>query len=471
MGYITFNGSNVGTQLNELLMSEAITPGASAGYQLCKNIYLYHPLGAKMVEFPIDMALSKPREITVKDSPEEMVVDQFRKTWDKMQCDSHIKNLAKTSRIYGIASIAYMCEGVESDVPIPLNQLKDKKITFNVFDPLNTSGSLVLSQNPLSPDFQKPAIVAIGGQKFHPSRTCVMLNEEPIYVSYTQSAFGFVGRSVYQRALFPLKTFIQTMITDDLVTKKAGVLVAKIKSAGSFIDNIMQAANAFKRNIINEAEAGNSINIDVDEDISTLDMQNIDKSMTTARRNCLENIAMADSMPAKILNSETFAEGFGEGTEDAKNVARYVDSKRSDLQPIFNWFDEIVMHCAWTPEFFESVKNEHPDMYDGTEFNQAFMAWKNSFRAVWQNFLIEPDSEKVKTEEVKLKAIISMLEKLLDQLDPDNKSALIQWAMDNFNEQQLLFKSPLTLDADMLLKHLYEQRDAAPQDISSEGGL
>jgi len=33
---------------------------------------------------------------------------------------------------------------------------------------------------------------------------------------YTQAAFGFVGRSVYQRPLYPLKSFVQTMITDDL---------------------------------------------------------------------------------------------------------------------------------------------------------------------------------------------------------------------------------------------------------------
>ena len=41
------------------------------------------------------------------------------------------------------------------------------------------------------------------GQQYHPSRARICLNEMPVYLGYTNSAFGYVGRSVYQRALFP----------------------------------------------------------------------------------------------------------------------------------------------------------------------------------------------------------------------------------------------------------------------------
>jgi hypothetical protein len=473
-GRVVFSGSSVGTPLQTMLMSDGIEPGSDVSYELCKIIYMYHPMGAKMVEYPIDMAMSKPRIISVKDSPGDDAANQFNKVWKELNCDCNIKNLAKTSAIYGIASIAYMQDGNPSNVAIPLNNLAGKPLKFNVFDPLNTSGSLVLSQNPLDPNFQKPTIVSVQGQVFHPSRTCVLLNEEPIYIKFTSSAFGFVGRSVYQRALYPMKTFIQTMVADDLVSRKAGVIISKQKSNGSFVDNVMQTIASWKRNLLNVSGTGNTISIDIDESIETLDLQNVDKALITSRKNCIENIALAMQAPAKILNAETMAQGFGEGTEDAKNIARYVDARRAALQHVFEYFDEIVMHTAWTPGFFETMKKQYPSTYKKMSYQQAFSNWKNSFKAEWENFLIEPDSEKIKTEDIKLKAIISLLEKLLPELDPENKSDLIQWAIDNFNEQNLLFVHPLMIDTEILKKYLEENRDNEKEfnkQQGSDGGL
>lgn len=473
MAFVNINGSSVGTVLNELLMADDILPGASASYQLCKNIYLFHPIGAKLVDYPIEMAMSKQRIISVPDSPEDMVVNAFQEEWVNLKCDDHIMNVVRTSRIYGISSIIYGIYGYTADMEIPLEVIQNStNIYFNVFDPLNTAGSLVLSQQPLEEEFQKPQTIAVNGVQFHPSRSCVVLNEEPIYLSFTSSAFGFVGRSVYQRALFPLKTFVQTMITDDLVTKKAGVLIAKIKAVGSFVDNIMQTMAGIKRNMLNESQTGNTISIDTDEDIQTLNMQNIDMAMTTPRKNVLENIALAAKMPAKILNAETFAEGFGEGTEDAKNVARFMQVTQRDMEPIYAWFDKLVMIRAWTPEFYKTVQSQFPEKYKKVRYNQAFMQWKNAFHAEFPNFLIEPDAEKIKTEDVRLKAVISLLEKLLPELDPENKCALIQFACDNFNDQKLLFKHPLMLDVVALQEFLEENidRQQEQEDAASQGG-
>ena len=77
---------------------------------------------------------------------------------------------------------------------------------------------------------------------------------------------------------------------------------------------------------------------------------------TTARKNILENIALSSDMPAKLLNNETFAEGFGEGTEDAKVVAQYIDRIRTKMQPLYDFFDRIVMYRAWNPDFYKTMK-------------------------------------------------------------------------------------------------------------------
>lgn len=454
MSEISIGGSNLGTALQELLMSDELQPGDDASYQLCKAIYLYHPLGYKMAESPVRMAQSQQREISIPKSPESRVKEAFLAEWAALNADEVIERAMVMSRVYGVASVVLVAEGVPAKKHIKPQDLSGLKISFNVLDPLNTSGSIILNQNPNSVDFQKPQAISVQGVAYHQSRACVVMNEQPVYIAYTTSAFGFVGRSVYQRALFPLKSFVQTMITDDMVTKKAGLLVAKMKQAGSIVDGFMARIANIKRNVVKWAITGNVISVDVDESIETLNMQNADKAMSTPRTNILENVAVSADMPAKLLNSETFAEGFGEGTEDAKNVARYIETIRKKMNPLYSFFDGIVMYRAWTPEFFETIKAEFPDEYGNKGYAQAFFEWKNSFVATWPSLLIEPESERVKVEDVKLKGIVSLIEALVPQLDPENKAKLIMWAASNFNEQKLLFPNTLDLDYDDLANYV-----------------
>jgi hypothetical protein len=64
--------------------------------------------------------------------------------------------------------------------------------------------------------------------------------------------------------------------------------------------------------------------------------------------------------------------------------------------------------------------------------------------------LKEPESEEIRVDDVKLRAVIALLEVLFPQMDPENKAILIKWAADNFNERKLLFQSPLNLDYEAL---------------------
>ena len=448
--FIGVTGSSLGNSLQTFLMSPEIEPGSDTSYQLCKTIYLYHPLGAKMVETPLNMAQSQARKISIPTGPEDRIRKAFQDEWKSLNADKHIFNTMRLSRIYGVSAIIYGAEGVPPNRPIDPKDLPDLNVYFNVLDPLNTAGSLVLNQNPNSPQFQKHTSIAVAGQAYHRSRACVILNEEPIYIAYTTSGFGFVGRSVFQRALFPLKSFVQSMITDDLVTKKAGVLVAMIKAVSSAGDKIMMGLLRVKRSILKEATTGNVINIGHEDKIESLNMQNVDTAMTTARKNILENIAAAASMPAQLINSQTMAEGFGEGTEDAKNIARFIDGIRTEMKPLYDFFDTIVQFRAWNPEFYKTIQAEFPEEYGAVPYKAAFYQWVNSFTAEWPSLLIEPESELIKVDEIRLKAIVSAAEVLLPILDPVNKALLVQWLQDNFNEQVLLFKTVMALDIDAL---------------------
>lgn len=61
---------------------------------------------------------------------------------------------------------------------------------------------------------------------------------------------------MYQRALYPLKSFIQTMRTDDMVAVKGGLLVTKIKGPSSVVNNMMQKLSGIKRMMLKRGKTG-----------------------------------------------------------------------------------------------------------------------------------------------------------------------------------------------------------------------
>jgi hypothetical protein len=450
---VIINSSAMGSALSSMLTTnDDIQPGSSPGYELCKTIYQYHPLGAKLVERPIEIAQSQEREISVPDSPESRVVEAFKNEQTRLGVNNHIRNVMRLARVYGVSSLGVVEEGKKFGDPLDFENLYKSQITFNVYDPLNTAGSLVLHQDPLAIDFQHVMQIAVNGQPFHRSRSIVVMNEEPIYISYTSSAFGFVGRSVYQRSLFPLKSFLQCVLTDDLVARKVGVLVAKIKQPGSIINNAMIKLFGQKRAVVKEAETGGVISISPDENIESLNFQNADGPYEVARKNIMENIASAAGMPAKLLTEETFAEGFGEGTEDAKAIARYIDSVRTSMQPLYDFFDRVVMYRAWNPNFYKIIQSQYPE-YKTIPYQQAFYRWKNSFSCKWPSLLTEPDSELVKVDEVRLRAVMAWVQLMMPIADPDNKARVIEWAVDNFNALKFLFDTPLVMDYEELANY------------------
>lgn len=475
MATLSLNTSTtLGASLTALLLAGDIQPGDVPSYQLCKAIYLTHPLGGKMVDAPIEKAQSQKRKITVPDSPEKEVVKAFTDEWARLDADANVAALAGVARIYGVGAIVYLLNGVAPEKLVDKQDLYRYTISFNVLDPLNAAGSLVLNQNPNDMDYQKYRAVTASGTAYDRSRSIVMMNERPIYIAYNSAGFGFNGRSVYQRALFPLKSYVRTMITDDMVARKAGLIVAKIRQAGSIIDAAMALFTGIKRQILREAETDNVISIDIEESIESIDLQNIDKSLITARNNILKNCATAAGMPARMLENETMVEGFGEGTEDAKREVEFINRFRDWLQPVYSYFDEITQYRAWNPEFVATIKAKYPGRYDGMSERAVFFEWKNAFTAEWPSLLIEPESEQAKTEDVKNRSVIATYEVLARDLDPESKADLIIWLGDTISENKRLFPHPLTFDRGILLAYLEDQlqtqQDLANSELAGEQG-
>ncbi|HBK2408369.1 TPA: phage portal protein [Escherichia coli] len=452
-------------ELITLLDSEDIQPGMSAGYQTCKTIYLFHPLGGKMVDRPIKMAMNESRTVHISQAYgiEQRLRDAFEREWKALGADKHIANAARISRIYGVSAIAMLVDNQEPSSAVDYRTLYKHNVTFNILDPLNTAGSIVLNQDPNAQDFQKVDGIRVAGKPYHKSRCVVQQNEDPIYLAYNSAAFGFTGRSVYQRALFPLKSFIQTMRTDDMVSVKGGLLVTKIQGPSSVVNNMMQKLSGIKRMMLKRGKTGEVLQIGANDSIESIDLSNLEKPLDSSRNHILENIAAAADMPAIILNSETFAQGFGEGTEDARSVAVYIDNIREWLEPLYDYFIRICQYRAWSIEFFNSLRADFPELKN--TYSLYFSSWINNFEYRWPSSLKEPESEKVKVDEIRFKAIVSMLEVLLPQVntDDENRALLIEWAQTNANANGSLFPQRLDLDIDSLKANRPEQpRDEEP---------
>lgn len=459
----------LGPPLMKILMAPEILPGSDPGYELCKTIYSYHVLGAILTDAPYRRAQAKPREESVKVLGEDRLLDQRKKKWHELGRVGGtvlLFDLFSTARRYGIASLGVGEVGVDPAIPLDITKVAGKDLFFSIFDPLNTSGSLVLNQDPNSPNFLKPmGPVRVNGKEWHTSRLSIKMHGRPIFIEYTNSAFGFVGRSVYQPALFPLKTFIQSMLTDQMVVQKSGLLIYKAQSPSAFIDQIMQWFMGLKRSMLKQGNTGQVLSIGVDEAIETLNMQNLDTAFTTARTNVLRNIASAAGMPASIIAQETLTEGFGEGTEDFKKEVEYLDNIREEMDPHYAFLDEICNRQAWNPEFYETLRGDYKTTYGEGGYDRALETWLRAYRTKWPNLLTEPDSEKIKTEDVQMKTAIAVGELVLPEGSPAMKSQYFAWLAEQVNNREKIFASGLDFDLDEM-ETFFEEKGQQDKDAA-----
>ncbi len=453
LGLSDYSGSELMAVLTGM---QDIQPGQSPSYQACKTLYAYHPIASRMVDKPIEMALSQKREITVSNGPEEELKLAFDKAWRKLGVvggDTLIYRIAQISRIYGIGTLAVnVVDGgtkAKTNEPLP-DDLYRHDLAFYIFDPLNTAGSLVLNQDPHAVDFMHPRQIAVGSESWSNTKALVLMHEQPIWIQWSDSAFGFVGRSVYQRAFYPLKTFVASMIADNLLQEKLALLVHKAKSPGSIVDRRALSWFSLKREAIKGAKTGNVVQIGVEEDLNSIDLDHVHTAGEYSRNNCLKNIALASGMPAVLLNEETLTSGFGEGTEDAKQVARYIDRVRIEIDPAYQFLDAICQRLAWNEEFYAEIQRKYPEQYRNLSYEAAFLDWKDGFSAEWPNLLTEPDHEKAKAAESRIKTATDVADRLIAIADPENKAIIAEWLAGVVNNEKELANNPLMLDIEAL---------------------
>ena len=446
-GFSTVNvGQANNSPLYTALMQREVLPGEQPDYELCKLIFTLHTLGGKIVEAPVELAQSQERELQFAYGPAERLKEAFLTAREELSADTHIKHTRVLSKVYGISAVVCGERGKDPKTPIDFTQVADADLYFSTFDPLNMAGSLTLNQDPNSPDFLKPTAIRVSGQEYHPSRVVVMMNGQPVYIQWSNSAFGYTGRSDYQRCLYPLATFMQTEITNNFVTKKAGLLTWFGKQAASIVNALNKAGAAIKRVIIKSGVTGNVLQLGPDDRLETLNMMNLEGPAKFARDNVLKDIATGVGMPAIILNQETYASGLAEGGEDAKTVARYIEGERRLLKPLYDLFDKVAMYRAWSPAWYETLQATDKD-FRKIPYETAFRMFVQGFKAVWPNLLQEPQSDVLKGEKDRFECLVDVVAAAAPlAADPKNRAILLGWIGEEVSARKELFSTPLEFD-------------------------
>lgn len=452
MSTITIGGSSSLTSgLQYILDADDVVPGAPINYDLCKALWMLHPLGAKIVEKPIAIAQSNGRKINVPGIAEEDIVKAFNDEWNKLGCSDRIRDVMHISRAYGAGAIASGFPDLPTDKPLAdlFEYATRPGLYFNIYDPLNLVGSIITNQNPNAPDFQKPNTeITAAGQPYHPSRTCVVFRGTPIYLAFQSSSFSFSGRSVFQSIVYPMKSYLQTMQVNDMVSRKAGLLVAMIQQAGSVLDGLMEKVGMRKRSLLQRGVTDQVLEVGPDDKIETLNMQNTDKAMTVARDNIISDIAAGSDVPAIIIKDEAFAQGFANGDQDMMAVVQFINGIRTQMDGLYDYMSRIVRYRAWTPEFFATLQAKYPDSpLTGRDYKAWFYDACDRFEAKWESLIQEPEGEKTERNAKKLKAVSDLFKVLSVGLDPENGARLRQWVVDAINDMPELFTSVMEFDA------------------------
>lgn len=445
---------------------DRIVPGENISYYACKWLWLFHPLANKIVEKPIKMALSLPRLYLVDNDPDGRVTRQFTDTWNALNATKKIAELFFVSRCYGAAAMGIGSTKIPSEQPLDnLFELDPGDLYINIFDPLNTSGSVVTSQDPNTRNFQAAdEFLYITGSYWHPSRTTVVFNGTPIYLAYQPSTYGYTGQSVFQRIFTPMKSYLNTINTDDMISKKAGILVAKTQQNGSVITGTMEKSGFIKRMFLKIGRVGQILQIGHEDAIESLDLGNLSVSYGMARDNIIANIAAGSDVPAILLKEESFTHGFGEGTEDAKAIAHYIDLIRQELYPVVKYIENLVFYLSWTRDFYEIMKSNYPSSFPD-DYLTTFYKWKDSFDSRWQP-LIETSPEKQQESDArKIERAAQVVQVMAAGSDPVNRAAEIAWLAEVASNTDSYKDTPLYLDLDLL-----EQYNPSQEEMEQSGG-
>lgn len=363
-------------------------------YKECKDIYRTTTLGKRIVEGLVNFAMSTQRDIDIHKAPPE-AIEKFTETASEMKQDEAIKKTIYNARIYGTGAlyIAMYNEEEDKDDFTTKPTFEDAykyKIKFNVFDPLNISGSRV-DLDPLSFHFLEVVDIQINSKKIPKKRIAISHALEPLYLDTRTSLIPYSPPSVFYNMVELLKQYDDAVKSIGDLLYKAGAIIykypVKSKLTGVTLDAITASGN-----ILEQKRSGEVISISNDSTVEDFPIANLNGLIDSINK--LEDDitkALSDT-PVSILFDRNLSNGFSEGDKDKETVISTIESFRENkLTPLYNITDYYIMLKAWDRAFIDEMRYKYSEYKDKTD-NEIFRSWADNFKFTYGNLFPEPES-------------------------------------------------------------------------------
>lgn len=373
-------------------------------YDECKDIYLHWPLGKRVITSLTNFALSAPRDITFADLPIECV-KTYESTLEAFKVLQVVKQAANYSRLYGMSAIFVAHKKIRPSKPLTYDDLNPNDISFNVLDPLNLAG-IQISQDPTNVNYQKITNIVVNGQTVHPTRILVLFNDMPLYLRWIPSTYSWGSPSVFENMKNLIKSWNRCVVALERMATKAGSIIVKHRDSGVVLNSIAAKAAEVTLDAIRDMQNDGIASLEKDANIELFNLSGVETvDAIIEQMNKLILLALADT-PSNVLLDKNLAEGFAEGSEDAKVMTMAIDSFRERaLTPAYKFLDFYLLRICFRPEALEKLKDLYSN--DLKEFDIATLKEKLLQGFDWQygSLIPEKDSEKAQTLSTHLDAL------------------------------------------------------------------
>ena len=360
--------------------------------QQAKKYYTNHPYGKRIVDYLIDMA-NIERSFSMGSYSEGILV--FKEISLRTSQNEAVREACKQALIFGECTLYVVIESDDkelSDISKPLLYHKIKpsdKIRFLCAYPIIANSTT--EQNPLNINFMRKTNINVNGTSVHPSRAIVLRYGMPLYLAFTNSAFQFTGRSIYQNCAGALDTLTLLDNAQTRVANQIGLIIHGFDthgSAGSEVignDNLQDVIQA-KAQQTNYATTNNTLAIPNADNISYLESSSAAQAVSTMRVDLLKRVSSGTSVPYQELVGESYSSNLSEGSSDfklAQQKLTYIQN--TILKMAYDFTDKIILGI---------LQNSLEERESGNEVMSSFI-W------TWGEFT-KPDAGELLDKEIKI---------------------------------------------------------------------
>lgn len=412
----------------------------------CMVIYTQHPLGEILADYWVKMGfLTLPK----------IKFETYGKVLDKPMANQvkrsglvrSVKTSLSYSNVFGEAALYSVQEYLDTDdirnnvsTPITLKDTKDAiRFEFKSVDPLMEQGSTNL--DPLNISYMQTEKVYIGGVEYSPSRYRVVKRGIPLYLSYTNEAFKFTGRSVYHNCFPTLLGYATLIIALLRMGEQASSMVFKLSetSRGKALDKATTATvEALKQRIekFNESDNFDILPIFNDEDIGYLTSGQHFEGYKEILNALVSSISTSTQVDKKYLLGETYASVMSEGSNDLDLLKFNIQGYREEvIEPLLEWGASLLIPRLCKTDLIKQLIEEYPEDFNGKSDSEIYGMIADDFVIEWGVFKEENASEMALLDA----QIVENIKNILSFYGntPEN----IEWAIKTLNEKTNICKA------------------------------